>query len=264
MLERQTFPNPELGAYTQKHYLAYRLDGEKGEGPKLANQYRVRAYPTLLFLDPTGKELGRQVGFVDAPTLLRLLQSYYASFDKNQSQKAPSWEDFQEAYPVYVASLLQIAWGGSFSASYQQWKQAIEARDYEAAQRVSSALASPARETFEALMRWHRGENETALRILHYDLFAKGKLSPDQIHWVAAYQVLHGGNLSPEAMQWMNYVVRKEPSGKAFLTQAAVAYRLGRPADAQTALKEAQKEIPAQDRALATLQQLVTTAQRQK
>jgi len=59
MLERQTFPNPELGAYTQKHYLAYRLDGEKGEGPKLANQYRVRAYPTLLFLDPTGKELGR-------------------------------------------------------------------------------------------------------------------------------------------------------------------------------------------------------------
>ncbi len=68
MLERNTFPNPDLGAYVAKYYIAYRLDGEKGEGPRIANQYRVRAYPTMLILDPSGKELGRQIGYVDAPT----------------------------------------------------------------------------------------------------------------------------------------------------------------------------------------------------
>lgn len=264
MLERSTFPNPELGAYVAKHYIAYRLDGEKGEGPRIANQYRVRAYPTMLFLDPSGKELGRQVGFVDAPTLLRLMQNYYSAFDKSRSDRAPTWETFQEAYGVYLSTLTSQAWGASFTPTYQAWHNYVQNRDYESAQGLSARLPSPLQETLGALVRHFRGEPETALRTLHYELFTKGKLSPIQLLWVCGYYVMYASSLPPEALQWSTYAVRKDPSGIGFLTHAAVAYRLSRYSDAQTALKEAQKEIPATDEALSTLQQLASLAMRQK
>jgi thioredoxin-related protein len=264
MLERNTFPNPDLGAYVAKHYIAYRLDGEKGEGPKIANQYRVRAYPTMLFLDPSGKELGRQVGYVDAPTLLRILQQYYAVFDKSRSDRAPTWESFQESYSIYVSTLATQAWGSSFAPTYQAWHAHLQNKDYEAAQKLSATLTPPLRETLEALTRLLKGEQETALRILHYDLFTKGKLSPAQLLWVCAYQLMYAPALPPEALQWSTYAVRKDPFGAGFLTHAAVAYRLTRYAEAQTALKEAQKEIPPTDPALSTLQHLVSAALRQK
>ncbi len=264
MLERNTFPNPELGAYVTKSYIAYRLDGEKGEGPKIANQYRVRAYPTMLFLDPTGKELGRQVGYVDAPTLLRIMQHYYTEFDKSRSDRAPSWESFRESYGIYLATLTSQAWGEAFTPTYQAWHAHILNKDYENAQRVSATVSSPLQETLGALTRYVKGEQEAALRVLHYDLFTKGKLSPVQQLWVCSYLVLYAPGLPPEALQWSTYAVRKDPSGVGFLTHAAVAYRLVRYSDAQTALKEAQKEIPSTDQALATLQHLASTASKQK
>ncbi len=264
MLERSTFPNPDLGAYTTKHYIAYRLDGEKGEGPRIANQYRVRAYPTMLFLDPSGKELGRQVGFVDAPTLLRIMQNYYSTFDKSRSDKSPSWETFQESYGVYLSTLTNQAWGPSFTPTYQTWHDYLQNKDYENAQKLIATLPSPLQETLGALTRHAKGEQEPALRTLHYDLFTKGKLSPTQLLWVCAYQVMYSPALPPEALQWSIYAVRKDPSGIGFLTHAAVAYKLARYADAQTALKEAQKEIPSTDQALATLEHLALAASRQK
>ncbi len=264
MLERSTFPNPELGAYVAKHYIAYRLDGEKGEGPKIANRYRVRAYPTMLFLDPSGKELGRQVGFVDAPTLLRLMQSYYSAFDKSRSDKTPSWESFREAYGIYLSTLTSQAWGNALTSTYQAWHSYVQNRDYENAQRLSATLSSPLQETLEALSRYLRGESEAALRILHYELFTKGKLSPVQLMWVCGYQMMYAPSLPPEVLQWSTYAVRKDPSGVGFLTHAAVAYRLSRYSDAQAALKEAQKEIPDTDQALSILQQLASLALRQK
>lgn len=263
-LERSTFPNPDLGAYVAKHYIAYRLDGEKGEGPRIANQYRVRAYPTMLFLDPSGKELGRQVGFVDAPTLLRLMQNYYSAFDKSRSDRAPTWESFQEAYGVYHSTLTSQAWGTDFTSTYQAWHDYVQNKDYEHAQGLIGNLPSPLRETLEALSRQLRGEPEAALRILHYELFTKGKLSPLQLLWVCSYQIMYAPNLPPEALQWSTYAVRKDPSGVGLLTHAAVAYRLSRHSDAQAALKEAQKEIPPADQALSTLQQLVSLSLRQK
>lgn len=264
MLERNTFPNPDLGAYVAKYYIAYRLDGEKGEGPRIANQYRVRAYPTMIILDPSGKELGRQIGYVDAPALLRILQTYRAAFDKSHSENAPTWETFQESYGIYLSTLATQGWGDAFMPTYQAWHSTLENKDYDNAQKLAASLTPPLRETLEGLTRLLKGEQDLALRILNYDLFAKGKLSPAQLLWVCAYAVMYAPNLPPEAFQWSTYAVRKDPSGMGYLTHAAVAYRLGRYADAHTALKEAQKDIPPTDQALSTLQQLVTAALRQK
>ncbi|MCS7162569.1 MAG: thioredoxin family protein [Bacteroidia bacterium] len=81
MLERYTFSDTSVAVYVQANYLAYRVDCERGKGPMLANTFRVKAYPTIVFLSPEGREVGRQVGFVDAATFLALLRRYREGTD---------------------------------------------------------------------------------------------------------------------------------------------------------------------------------------
>jgi len=43
----------------------------RGEAKKVADLYKVRAFPTLLFLDPAGQELGRVTGYTSTAALLQ-------------------------------------------------------------------------------------------------------------------------------------------------------------------------------------------------
>ena len=55
VLKNKVFPNKELGAYINEHFVSIGVDMEAGEGPALANMYPVEGYPTILFLDASGK-----------------------------------------------------------------------------------------------------------------------------------------------------------------------------------------------------------------
>lgn len=62
-LAANVFPNDTVGAFFNRHFVSIKMDMEKGEGPKLAKQYEINAYPTLLFIDPhTQKMVYRMVG----------------------------------------------------------------------------------------------------------------------------------------------------------------------------------------------------------
>lgn len=62
-LAKEVFSNDTVGAFFNKHFVCVKTDMEKGEGPTLAKQYQVNAYPTLLFIDPqTGQTAYRTVG----------------------------------------------------------------------------------------------------------------------------------------------------------------------------------------------------------
>jgi thiol-disulfide isomerase/thioredoxin len=61
-LDRTTFADPDVGAWAKKNVLAVKIDAEKGEGRRIARRYAVRAFPTILFLDPSGDELDRISG----------------------------------------------------------------------------------------------------------------------------------------------------------------------------------------------------------
>ena len=62
-LATNVFPNDTVGAFFNRHFVSVKMDMEKGEGSKLAKQYEINAYPTLLFIDPhTQKMVYRMVG----------------------------------------------------------------------------------------------------------------------------------------------------------------------------------------------------------
>lgn len=70
MLARTTFLNDTVAAFFNENFINIKMDMEKGNGPRLAQQYKVNAYPTLLFLASDGQLIHSTVGFKNAEKLL--------------------------------------------------------------------------------------------------------------------------------------------------------------------------------------------------
>jgi thiol-disulfide isomerase/thioredoxin len=56
------FTNDSVADFYNRNFLCTQIDMEKGEGPNLAMQFQVSAYPTLLFVSPDGGLVHRKVG----------------------------------------------------------------------------------------------------------------------------------------------------------------------------------------------------------
>jgi len=56
------FPDAEVSKFYNENFVNYKLDMEKGEGPKVAQNYKVTAYPTFLFIDGDGNVKHRVLG----------------------------------------------------------------------------------------------------------------------------------------------------------------------------------------------------------
>lgn len=75
-MSKNTFTNAQVGEYANQNYIAYKLDGEKGEGLKIAQQYKLEAYPTILFFSAEGKLVGKQVGAQDSEAFINTMKKY--------------------------------------------------------------------------------------------------------------------------------------------------------------------------------------------
>lgn len=64
MMARNTFTDEAVGKFFNKHFVNYKFDMEKGEGPGFAAKYGVRAYPTIFFINYKGEAVHQHVGFL--------------------------------------------------------------------------------------------------------------------------------------------------------------------------------------------------------
>ncbi len=71
VLEKEVFTNKTVATYLNDNFLTCKIDAEKGEGPKLANKYNIKGYPTLLYINQKGEVLAENLGLVNAQQLLR-------------------------------------------------------------------------------------------------------------------------------------------------------------------------------------------------
>lgn len=72
LMASQTFTQPSVGEYFNKNFVNLKMDMESGEGVAFGSQYKVMAYPTLLFLDHTGAVKGRALGAKPAAELINV------------------------------------------------------------------------------------------------------------------------------------------------------------------------------------------------
>ncbi len=75
-LDRDTFSNPELTRFLSEKFISVKANAEDGgAGQKLAGDYGVNGYPCALVFDPSGKLIGRIVGYKDAQGYQTTLQN---------------------------------------------------------------------------------------------------------------------------------------------------------------------------------------------
>ncbi len=68
-LDRDVFIDAELASYFNGAFLNLKINAEKGEGIEQAQNFGIKAYPTLVFLDARGVEKKRIVGLASAAQL---------------------------------------------------------------------------------------------------------------------------------------------------------------------------------------------------
>ncbi len=62
-LKKNIFPNEEVGAFYNENFISVLVDGEKGEGINLAKEFKISAYPSMLFLNSRGELIARTSGY---------------------------------------------------------------------------------------------------------------------------------------------------------------------------------------------------------
>jgi len=76
VLEDSTFRDPEVIEFSQ-NFINMRVDAFKREGAELCKRFRVRGFPTVLFLDSTGEEIDRIMGFRPPKSFLERMKEIY-------------------------------------------------------------------------------------------------------------------------------------------------------------------------------------------
>ena len=83
MLKQYTFTNTSVGDFFNTNFINVSVDGEKGVGPQLAQQYSIVGYPSLIIADATGKPVLVTAGYLQASDLLKFANE---ALKRNQNQ----------------------------------------------------------------------------------------------------------------------------------------------------------------------------------
>lgn len=71
-MSRNTFTDESVAVFFNENFINVKMDMERGEGPELARKFRIRGYPTLLFLDAEGSIAHQKLGALPANQFLDL------------------------------------------------------------------------------------------------------------------------------------------------------------------------------------------------
>ena len=71
-MAKTVFTEESVGAFHNKHFINMKIDAEKGMGIEFRQKYPVTAFPTLFYIDPTGKVVQQSKGFKSPEALIQL------------------------------------------------------------------------------------------------------------------------------------------------------------------------------------------------
>jgi thioredoxin 1 len=71
LLKNTTFKDKKVAEFYNQNFINLSMDMERGEGPDLAGQWGITAYPTLIVFDSNGKPVFGTMGYMGAKDLLK-------------------------------------------------------------------------------------------------------------------------------------------------------------------------------------------------
>lgn len=74
MLKLRTFNNKKVADFFNDKFVNISIDMEKGQGPKLAELWKIQAYPTLIIFDENAKPVLGTMGFMNPDDLMRFAE----------------------------------------------------------------------------------------------------------------------------------------------------------------------------------------------
>lgn len=102
MLANKVFTNDTISQYFNHHFINLKMDMEKGEGPELGRKFAVKAYPTLLFIEPSNQTVVYQV--VGGRSVQGLLEESKKANDPNRNLQGLALQYKQN--PTHAPSVL--------------------------------------------------------------------------------------------------------------------------------------------------------------
>ena len=72
-MEKETFGNPAVISYLNKHFISIMVDTDKET--KISNKYGVRALPDSWFLFKNGNPIGRRKGYIKPDQFMKILKT---------------------------------------------------------------------------------------------------------------------------------------------------------------------------------------------
>ncbi len=82
-MAKNTFTDSEVGKFYNENFISVKIDMEKGEGLQLRKKYTISAYPTIFFIDGTGKKIHEKIGALGASDFITLGKKALALFKPN-------------------------------------------------------------------------------------------------------------------------------------------------------------------------------------
>ncbi|AUP79978.1 thioredoxin family protein [Flavivirga eckloniae] len=98
-MTKEVFPDKALGAYYNAHFISIKIDAEKGEGIKIAKDYNVGGYPTLIYVDSEGKTINKMTSYLGIEEMQRIGESVlqgdsnFEELELKYNQKSISQEE---------------------------------------------------------------------------------------------------------------------------------------------------------------------------
>ncbi|GGB21114.1 MULTISPECIES: thioredoxin family protein [Mucilaginibacter] len=71
MLKATTFKNNKVADFYNDNFVNVAIDMEKGQGPALAAEWGLQAYPTMIIFTSKGKPVSGTVGYIRANDLIK-------------------------------------------------------------------------------------------------------------------------------------------------------------------------------------------------
>jgi thiol-disulfide isomerase/thioredoxin len=177
LMSSNIFPLQEVGNFYNQHFVAVKMNAEK-EGKALAQQYNVKAYPTMVFINPDGELVSQIVGSVDAKELiLRAQNALTPSTDFVTLKDKLDNNDLSDKNDLYRLMLLSKERGDNVEAkkAYEKYFSLYSAVDKETYDLIQKNTKSSKDLSFIYLMKY-RVEFSNLIGKDKVDAFMKNKL----------------------------------------------------------------------------------------